>query len=65
MYPAALPENPAEFHFTPPCPRCQSYETRRTIFTMIGLYPWSCQTCEKHFTIRNRGRLKPKRRDYA
>ena len=55
----------------PVCPKCGSARTARVkrmgliqilVLPRFGLYPWECSGCRKVFTIRNRGKLKRRRR---
>lgn len=36
---------------------------QRSVLSLLGLYPWSCQGCENQFNLRDRGPLRRKRRD--
>jgi len=57
---------------TPPgCPRCKSTRIARVkrsgllqrfVFHRFGLYPWECSNCRKNFLLKNRGKLKQRRR---
>ena len=62
-----MPEAPSP----PICPKCASTQTarlkrqgflQRLIYPYFRLYPWKCSTCQTLFMLKNRGKLKRRRR---